>query len=318
MTVPQKEKKPKPFSDRKPLSIPYPKWKQIWLTCRGLFWSFWLIVSLLTCNALQTFSLLVWPFSKRFFRRINQAMAHFWWTFFITVVEKKNKIKVTFWGQDVPEKEHVILISNHQCMADIPTVMTLARRKQRIGDLKFFVKDIIKYVPGVGWGMLFLDCLFVKRTWSADRESISQTFRNISRYKVPIWLVSYLEGTRFTAKKLISSRKFAAKAGHWMPEHVLLPRTKGFVATVQGLRDCVSAIYDLTIGYPDGVPTLWQIISGFVPSLHIHISRTAIVDIPTDPAEISNWVMEQFKKKDQLMSFFSQHGVFHGEPIKIQ
>lgn len=45
-----------------------------------------------------------------------------------------------------------------------------------LGDMKWMVKDIIKYVPGVGWGMLFLDCIFVKRDWTTDKESIRKTF----------------------------------------------------------------------------------------------------------------------------------------------
>ena len=61
-------------------------------------------------------------------------------------------------------------------MADITFLMDFAYRKGRLGDMKWMVKDIIKYVPGVGWGMLFLDCIFVKRDWTTDKESIRKTF----------------------------------------------------------------------------------------------------------------------------------------------
>lgn len=300
---------------RKPLAHPYSTWIVMWKTLNGCFWSLLLLIALLTTNLIQTLSLITWPFSKTVFRTINQFLAEKWWSFFTIVVERKSRMKVTFWGEDVPEKERVLLISNHQCMSDIPSIMTLAIRKSRIGDLKFFVKDIIKYVPGVGWGMLFLDCLFVKRSWLSDHQSIKDTFKNIHRYNVPIWLVSYLEGTRFTQEKLKKAHSYAEKAGLWKPNHVLLPRTKGFVATVEGLRECVDAIYDLTIGYPDGVPTLWQSLMGLVPSMHIHIQRTAIEDIPHSAPKISNWVMEQFRKKDKLMAFFLQHGVFQGQEL---
>ena len=239
-----------------------------------------------------------------------------WWSFLIHVVEKKNQIKFTFWGENVPERENVILISNHQCMSDIPALMSLAVRKYRIGDLKFFVKDILKYVPGVGWGMLFLDCLFVKRNWLSDKDSILNTFAVIKEFRVPIWLVSFLEGTRFTPVKLEKSRRFAEKSQLWKPNHVLLPRTKGFVATIQGLRSHVNAIYDLTIGYPDGIPNLVQLILGFVPALHIHVTRTDIKDIPEEPQAISAWILDQFKKKDQLMEYFHENGIFNAPEIK--
>jgi len=301
---------------RQPLNSTLSSWKYTLTSMKGAFWSVWLILSLLICNLVQIMSLLVWPFSKHIFRAINRFVAGQWWSFLVTVIETKNNLKVTFWGDQVPEKECVLLISNHQCMSDIPALMTLAIRNARIGDLKFFVKDIIKYVPGVGWGMLFLDCLFVKRNWLSDHQSIERTFKNINRYKVPIWLVSFLEGTRFNSEKLNRSRSYAKKNGLWLPDNVLLPRTKGFVATVQGLRKSVHAIYDLTIGYPDGIPKLWQMIAGHVPALHIHVKRTSIDDIPKEPSEITNWVMTQFQKKNQRMTFFLQHGTFQGQPIE--
>jgi 1-acyl-sn-glycerol-3-phosphate acyltransferase len=282
---------------------------------KGSFWNIWLVISLLATNFFQMLSLVVFPFSGHIFRKANRFFANAWWTFFIYVVEKKNRVKVTFWGERVPDRESVIIISNHQCMSDIPAVMALAVRKYRIGDLKFFVKDMIKYVPGVGWGMLFLDCFFVKRNWLSDQESITKTFSNIKKFNVPIWLVSFLEGTRLTPTKLKASQTYAEKSQLWRPEHVLLPRTKGFVATVQGLRDHVHAIYDLTIGYPNGIPSLSQLLMGYVPSLHIHVRRTPVGDLPTDPAKLTQWVFDQFKRKNQMMAHFHRHGLFEGNPL---
>ena len=77
-------------------------------------------------------------------------------------------------GDEVPDRENVILVSNHQEMVDIPVLFSFAYAKRRLGDMKFFAKDIIKYVPGFGWGLLFLDCLFVKRNWTSDKEKIDQ------------------------------------------------------------------------------------------------------------------------------------------------
>ena len=54
---------------------------------------------------------------------------------------------------------------------------------------------------------------------------------------------------------------------------MLIPRTKGFVASVEGLGDHLNAVYDFTIGYVDGVPSLWQYITGRVKQIHIHVRR---------------------------------------------
>jgi 1-acyl-sn-glycerol-3-phosphate acyltransferase len=207
-------------------------------------------------------------------------------------------------------RENAIVISNHQQMPDITFLMDFARRKDRLGDLKWIVKDIIKYVPGVGWGMLFLDCVFVKRTWTDDQESIRQTFARIVDNDVPVWLISFSEGTRITPEKLARSQAYAREHGLPEPRHVLVPRTKGFVATVLGLRDHVKAVYDVTIGYEGGVPTLTQFIKGYVPRAHMHVRRHPIETLPRDEDGLAAWVVQAFRDKDDLMEQYYQRGTF--------
>ena len=83
-------------------------------------------------------------------------------------------------GDAVPPRENAIVVANHQQMPDITFLMMWAREKDRLGDLKWVVKDVIKYVPGVGWGMAFIDCVFVKRDWTADRASIERHLSSCS------------------------------------------------------------------------------------------------------------------------------------------
>jgi hypothetical protein len=106
--------------------------------------------------------------------------------------------------------------------------------------------------------MWFLDCPFLDRDWSRDRRSIERTFSSLVDERIPVWLVSFPEGTRQTGENREESRRYARDQGIEPFEHVLLPRTKGFCATVQGLRGHVQAVYDLTLGFERGVPTLWQ------------------------------------------------------------
>jgi len=106
--------------------------------------------------------------------------------------------------------------------------------------------------------MQFLDCPFIDREWSSDREHIRSTFAKLVDNRVPMWLVSFVEGTRATRTKLEASREFARSRGLAETRHVQVPRTKGFTASVQGLRGHITAVYDLTIGYEEGVPTLWH------------------------------------------------------------
>ena len=109
---------------------------------------------------------------------------------------------------------------------------------------------------------------------------------------------------------VMRKRREAERHGLKAPRHVQLPRTKGFVATVQGLREHASAVYDLTIGYVDGVPTLWQMSEGFVPVVHLHVRRFPIKDLPRGDQEISDWLFRRYEEKDDLLDYYYQHGSF--------
>lgn len=266
--------------------------------------------TLLAFNVLQTASLALRPVSRQGFRRFNREAADLWWGWCVSTAKLLHGTRIVVTGDDVPAQESAIVVANHQQMADVTFLMFLARAKGRLGDLKWFVKHPVKYVPGVGWGMAFLDCIFVKRNWAADRSSIEATFSRLIRDRVPLWLVSFPEGTRITPSKLARSRDYAAQHELYQPNHVLVPRTKGFVATVQGLRGHVDAVYDLTIGYQEGVPTLWQYIRGFATCAHFHVRRFPIDELPGSDEELTDWLHHCFEHKDQLLDHFYRTGRF--------
>lgn len=281
----------------------------------GVAASLVLFPTLLLFNIVQTSSVLLLPFSRPTFRRINRALADLWWGWCVTGARRFLGVQVEITGDEVLADEDVILLSNHQSMADIPVLFDLAWRKERLGDLKWYVKDVLKYVPGIGWGMLFLDCLFIKRNWTADRDKIRQTFRRIVADRVPVWIVSFAEGTRFTPSKADRSAAYAADKGLPVLERVLLPRTKGVVATLEGLGDHADAILDCTIGYHDGIPTLWQWIKGFVPRVSLHVRRFPVGTLPKDDEDRTAWLVERYREKDQLLAEFEDLGRFPGAPM---
>ena len=273
-----------------------------------------LFSTLLSLNVLQIMSLVMKPISQTAFRRFNRWAANLWWGWCAVLAEKLHGTKVVMSGDDVPVRENAIVVSNHQDMTDIAVIFALAREKERLGDLKWFVKDIIKYVPGVGWGMQFLDCLFIKRDWTADRGAIQSVFEKILAHRIPIWIISFVEGTRLTPEKLALSRKFAEERGMTPTRHVMIPRTKGFVATVQSLRGHLDAVYDITIGYVNGVPSLWQWINGHVRQVNLHVRRFAIDEMPEESDALTEWLMKCFEEKDGLLDYCYHHGVFPPPP----
>jgi 1-acyl-sn-glycerol-3-phosphate acyltransferase len=266
--------------------------------------------SLLVLNAAQTASLALRPFSMRSFRGFNRWAADTWWGWCVTSSERLHGVRLIVSGDPVPARENAIVVSNHQQMPDITFLMIWARQKERLGDLKWVVKDPIKYVPGVGWGMAFLDCVFVKRNWTDDRASVEQTFAQLTGNRVPFWLVSFPEGTRVSEAKVEQSQDYARAHGLLPLWHVLVPRTKGFTASVAGLREHADAVYDVTIGYEEGVPTLWQFIKGYARRAHLHVRRFPIRDLPESEAELALWLQRRFEEKDALLEHFYREGAF--------
>lgn len=265
------------------------------------------MILLLLCNCLQILSALFLPFSRPLVRTLNRFIGGFWWGVCDVLAERWG-INVEIAGDTLPLKENVMVIANHQAMTDINTLFRLARRQERIGDLKWFVKDIIKYVPGVGWGMIFLDCIFLKRDWKRDKDRLYRQLSRFQEEQIPIWTLSFVEGTRIRPHKHAASIEYAQSKGLKALDHLLLPRTKGFCLTLDALRGHLDAVYDTTIAYIGGVPSLWQWCRGDVSRVGLHVRRFEISSLPQNEEELAAWVQARWREKDRLLGHFYTHG----------
>lgn len=264
-------------------------------------------------NPIQMLSAVVYPFSAKLCRAMNRWCAQSIWSLWVVMAEVQNGIRLRFTGDSIPKKENAIIIANHQSMVDVMVLLCFAWRCGRIGDMKFFVKDMIKYFPGVGWGMKFLDCVFVKRNWADDQNEISRLFGKFKAEQIPIFLVSFLEGTRMTPQKLAQTQDFAKREGLYVPQHTLVPRTKGFSASLDGLRDHIDAVYDLTIGYVGETPGLIDCFAARPERMEVHVRRYAVADLPTEPEAVRQWAFRRYEEKDALLETFYAKGQFPGE-----
>ena len=94
--------------------------------------------------------------------------------------------------------------------------------------------------------------------------------------------------------------------------HLLVPRTKGFVAAVLGLRGYIDAVYDVTIGYEGGVPTLWQFVEGLPKVAHLHVRRFPMSTLPEADEAVAAWLIARYREKDDLLDGFYRDGRFPG------
>jgi 1-acyl-sn-glycerol-3-phosphate acyltransferase len=260
-------------------------------------------------NFLQMVSLLLRPFSREAFRRTNTFLAGLWWGWCALGAERVYQVEMVFSGDPLPTRENAMVFANHQQMVDPLALLSLALREKMIGDLKWFAKKPIKFVPGIGWGLRFLDCLFLQRDWASDQNMVQKTFSKFIIQNIPLWLMSFSEGTRITPEKLAQSQSYAKRQGLPEPRYTLVPRTKGFVAAVTALRSHLKAVYDVTIGYPQGIPTLSQYLKGYVRAIHMHVRRFPIETLPPEEG-LSQWLVDRFQEKDRLVGYFLEHGAF--------
>ncbi|MCX6131402.1 MAG: 1-acyl-sn-glycerol-3-phosphate acyltransferase [Proteobacteria bacterium] len=286
------------------------KTRQLFLYARAIGLSLLLLGPLLLINLMQMLSLCIKPLSLKSFRRINRFLAHWYWSLLVQVAVHILGVSITWQCDAITDYEDAILIANHQTAVDIMPLLALAYKSQRTGDMKFFVKDIFRYIPGPGWGMVFLDFVFLKRRWMSDRRRIKANFERIHKENRPLWLNIFPEGTRFSSRKLVDAQTTARHYKLPLCEHVLVPFAKGFETSLLTLKGKVSAVYDITIGYPAGIPTLWQLMLGQVHVIEVKVDRFPLSQLPTESDAIEKWLYERFWHKELNLRHLDIEGIF--------
>jgi lysocardiolipin and lysophospholipid acyltransferase len=298
-----------------------------------LYQVFCLNVAQVLCYLLECLRLT----DRRLRDRVNVVAASALWGVQVMFMERWGGLSVRVTGDPLPAGESAIVLSNHASYTDYVVIFALAQREGALPHCRFFAKALIAFWPLIGWALYFFDFIFVSRSWDADRARIAAAF---AAYAAPpprrLWLVSFLEGSRLKPSKLAASRRFARERG--LPElaHVLVPRTRGFAASVRGLGARADAVYDLTIGYKNGSPpSLWELAKGggFHP-VCLHVRRFAMEKLMREigdggggggddaprSAALERWTYQLFKEKDDLLQALkdSEGGPRWGFPGKVQ
>ncbi|CAG0888926.1 unnamed protein product [Darwinula stevensoni] len=186
---------------------------------------------------------------------------------------------------------------------------TSATRK----NAKVYVKKMLKYVPIMGWAWVFAEIVFLERKWEQDHLTIASQLDIIAEYPDPIWLLLFCEGTRFTPEKHAASMEVARRKG--LPEfkHVLLPRTKGFLFSVEQLRGKLPAIYSCTMAFnrTEGAePTVMSVLNGKHVVCEVYFERIPLEEVPEDEKQASKWLFDLYAKKDKLLDSYYKTGSF--------
>ena len=211
------------------------------------------------------------------------------------------------------KKEWYLVLSNHQSWVDILVLQKILNRK--IPMLKFFLKKELIWVPFLGLAWWALDFPFMKRyskkflaenphLKGKDLESTRKACRKFKH--TPVSIMNFVEGTRFTPeKKTAQGSAFA---------NLLNPRAGGIAFVLGSMGDYLHKIIDVTIIYPDRVPSFWEFISGkarriIVDFQVLDVGKSLKGDYFNDPQfkqEFCIWLNRIWEEKDKKISRLSR------------
>ena len=192
---------------------------------------------------------------------------------------------------------------NHQGAVDILVLQRIFHGQ--IPFLKFFLKAELIWVPIIGLAWWALDFPFMKRGKGAGAQGSDLKTTRLACEKfrhIPTTVINFVEGTRFTP----------AKHGRQQSpyRHLLKPKIGGLGVALATMGEQFTALLDVTIVYPQGVPTLWDLLCGRVAAVTVRVQQRAIPPdvLGSDPVadrayrqRITDWVQAQWSEKDELI-----------------
>ncbi|XP_051772799.1 1-acyl-sn-glycerol-3-phosphate acyltransferase epsilon isoform X5 [Ctenopharyngodon idella] len=266
-----------------------------------LSWSVWRLLS----TVLPT----------RLYHTVDDRVYSLYQSMVLFFFENYTGVEVVIYG-DIPKKENVVYLSNHQSTADWIIADMLAIRQNALGHVRYVLKDGLKWLPLYGWYFSQHGGVYVKRSANFDEKAMKKKLSSQSELGTPMYLVIFPEGTRYNPelKKVIDdSQAFAAKEGLTVLKHILTPRMKASHVAIETMKEHLDAVYDITVAYEgtltaDGqrhpAPTMPEFLCKECPRVHIHFNRVDIREIPAEPIFFRRWLHERFEIKDKLLTAF--------------
>ena len=216
---------------------------------------------------------------------------------------------IEFMGMESIDKNNwYIATSNHQSWSDIFILQKVTNRK--IPLLRFFMKDVLKWIPIVGVVGWALDMPFVKRysqeqtkkdpsLRGKDLEQMKNAFKRLETN--PGTIFSFAEGTRFTQEKHKEQNS---------PFKYLLRPKAGGIGVALSTMPFITTLLDFSISYATETTTLWDFLCGNMSKIRIKVRE---IDIPehllnkdysTQPEyreDLKKWLYEIWETKDNFL-----------------
>ncbi|MCJ8319421.1 MAG: acyltransferase [Colwellia sp.] len=213
---------------------------------------------------------------RKVFSMLLDQMASNWVAVNTQLQKAFTKTEISVTGLDqLSMKEWYIVISNHQTWVDILVLQRVLHNK--IPFLKFFLKKELIYVPLLGLAWWALDFPFMKRYSQAflkknphlKGEDLKTTRKACAKFKYkPVSVMNFIEGSRFTDEKHQQQQSPYPR--------LLKPKAGGIAFVLDAMGEHLNKIVNVTIYYPEGIPSFNDFISGKVNKVDVIIETMAI------------------------------------------
>ena len=217
--------------------------------------------------------------------------------------------------------KRIVMMANHQIYTDWLYLWWIAYTNRMHGRIYIILKESLKNIPVIGWGMQMSQFIFLKRNWEQDKDNLSKHMQKLNNPNDPMWLILFPEGTNLADCTRAASKAWADKNGIKDMENVLLPRATGLRFCLQELRKTVDYVYDCTIAYEGVKPgeyaqDIFTIQASYAQgkppkSVNMYMRRFSLSSIPIDDAKAFElWLRVRWLEKDSLIRRYNNTGSF--------
>jgi 1-acyl-sn-glycerol-3-phosphate acyltransferase len=256
-------------------------------------------------------------FSQKIFSYLLDLMASNWVA--VNTINQKlfTKMKLNITGlEELNEKDWYLVLANHQSWVDIVVLQRALHNE--IPFLKFFLKKELLYVPilGLAWWALDFPFMqrytqsFLKKNPHLRGKDLETTRKACAKFKhKPVSVMSFIEGTRYTQAKHDKQKSPF--------EHLLKPKAGGIAFVLDAMSGHLTTLVDVTIYYPEGIPTFTDFLSGRINNVDIEIHTRKIDselsgDYMNDRSHkiaFQKWLTQFWVEKDARLEKMKQRSI---------
>jgi 1-acyl-sn-glycerol-3-phosphate acyltransferase len=213
---------------------------------------------------------------QRVLERWIIALAEAWIAGNSGMIQHLTSLKINY-SEDaaLDAKGHYLVLSNHQSWVDILILQNVFNR--RIPFMRFFLKQQLIWVPMLGLAWWALDFPFMQRHTKSQLQKrpelagqdIAATRKACEKFLgKPVSIMIFPEGTRFTkAKHAQQQSPF---------QGLLKPKSGGMAYALDAMGRGLHAILDVTLCYPNGKPSLADLVADRIGQVWVDVRLRAI------------------------------------------